>query len=247
MLRRPLLLSFLLLTAGFVSGCQQASDSPNEKSGDASSGAILSLGEPRKFNINLESLSFTRTSIALADARAVKVYPGSTGGVTVVFGQIPQSVTFDVLASFEGQSFRYSVSNVDRNAASFGQFELPYRFSTNACAGLDETTYSVTGALSLIVNNRQISSSTPIRFYLDCSSQAHFTGEGSFCAYNYTESACESLIEFQSNIGTWTFNPGPGKEACDLFPVYDHYYDYDYSEDEFNGPVGACIWAPTFP
>ena len=70
------------------------------------------------------------------------------------------------------------------------------------------------------------------------SSQTDYAGEGSLCAYNYPEEACDSVCSGYST--TCYFRQGSGSSTCGS-TRYDSQYDYGYSQSDGVGSVGACI------
>lgn len=69
-----------------------------------------------------------------------------------------------------------------------------------------------------------------------------YGGPGSFCAYNYPESACNAICSTHASKADFScrFVSGSGSGPCGS-TKYDTEYDYGYSAGSGLGPVGSCI------
>jgi hypothetical protein len=245
-----LIFSLLAMAAG-LTGCFKDNSGNTGDFGiePPPSVARISLSYPGKYGVlDGEPGDVTGAPIAAVQGdKAISVAPGASGTFQLGYANVPANTAFDLRFEFSGVSrhrFIIPISAFNSHGLDSGEFSIPYSVPADACEGLEATVHLIPGTVAIQVGNNPPGPTTSFSFVLNCGSTAGFSGPGSYCAYNYPRSACESLVSNQLAYGQWFFNPGRGISACGRFSAVENVYDYGFQGSGQGDDIGACAWAP---
>ena len=240
----------LSLAIAGLSGCFKDTSGNSGDFGIAQPSVVLiSLSAPGKFGVlDGEPQGAVGASVAAVQGdKSISVTPGAAGDFRLGYTNVPANTAFDVRVDFGGASnhrFVIPVTPSENSGLSSGEMSIPFNGADNACNGWEATAHLIPARISIQVGSKPQGPSNTLSFVLDCTTATGFSGSGSFCAYNYSRKACESLMGGQNRYGQWFFNPGPGISACKNFTSVENVYDYGFQPLDSSDAVGACAWAP---
>ena len=189
-----------------------------------------------------------------APSNTATIQPGGQGSLAISYSSVPANTPFDVNVRFSGSNsyIRIPVSPAVTGGATSGNLNIPFSLSQQVCSSLDDINHQITCYESVNVGGTRVSREQARQMVLACQGGGDDTpGEGSFCAYNYPEEACNlvrsNFASIDSNIRV-NFVAGSGASACAARGLTgDEAVDYGFTSSDGVGRVGACIVAfPTY-